>query len=247
MLISEFPVLTFDTYGTLIDWEGGIWTALAPLRERLEAPPGREAALAAFAEEETAVQTAQPTLLYSALLAVVHRNLARRWGAAPDAAEDERFGASVGNWPAFEDAADALAYLKRRHRLVTLTNCDRASYRGSSTRLGDPWDRVFTAEEIGSWKPSPANFEFLLERVRRDFGVAPDGILHVAQSLFHDHAPAKAMGLRTAWIDRRGGRTGGATAPVRRAVAPDFRFGGMAELVAAHRREIAGAGAGSAP
>ncbi len=120
---------------------------------------------------------------------------------------------------------------------MTLTNCDRASYRGSAARLGDPWDAVLTAEEIGSYKPAAANFEFLLERVAADFGAGPESILHVAQSLFHDHVPAKALGLATAWIDRRGGREGGATAPPPQEVEPDFRFGSMAELVERHRFE----------
>ena len=163
--------------------------------------------------------------------------LARNWGSEPDDAESIRFGRSVGDWPAFEDAADSLAYLKGHHRLVTLTNCDRASYRGSAARLGNPWDAVFTAEEIGSYKPAAANFEYLLERVEADFGCGPGSVLHVAQSLFHDHVPAKEMGLTTAWIDRRAGRGGGATAAAQEEVTPDFRFDSMAELVARHRAE----------
>ncbi|MCY3739349.1 MAG: hypothetical protein OXG13_23355 [Gemmatimonadaceae bacterium] len=237
MRLRDFPVLTFDTYGTLIDWETGIREALQPLLSRLADPPGREEALAAFAREESACQAASPGLLYADLLAAVHRGLARRWGAEPDESESIRFGRSVGHWPAFEDAAPALRYLKDHHRLVTLTNCDRTSYRGSATRLGDPWDAVLTAEEIGSYKPAAANFEFLLARVAADFGAGPGSILHVAQSLFHDHVPAKAIGLATVWIDRRGGRKGGATAPPRQEVEPDFRFGSMAELVERHRAE----------
>ncbi len=238
MRLCDFPILTFDTYGTLIDWETGIWAALQPLCSRLADPPAREAALAAFARAESAGQAAIPDLLYADLLAATHRTLARNWGSEPDGAESVRFGQSVGDWPAFADAAEALAYLKRHHRLVTLTNCDRASYRGSSARLGEPWDAVLTAEEIGSYKPSPDNFEFLLARVAADFGGPPRSILHVAQSLFHDHVPAKAIGLTTAWIDRRAGR-GGATAPPQKAVVPDFRFKSMAELVARHRAERA--------
>ena len=237
MRICDFPVLTFDTYGTLIDWERGIWEALQPLCSRLTDPPAREEALAAFGPAESACQEAAPGMLYSGILAATHRTLARNWGAEPDEAECVRFGRSVGDWPAFEDAADALACLKRRHRLVTLTNCDRASYRGSAARLGNPWDAVLTAEEIGSYKPAAANFEYLLARVEADFGCGPGDILHVAQSLFHDHAPAKRMGLATAWIDRRAGRGGGATAPPKEEVTPDFRFDSMAELVARHRAE----------
>ena len=241
MRLCDFPILTFDTYGTLIDWETGIWDALQPLCARLIDPPTREAALAAFAQAESACQAATPDLLYADLLAATHRTLARNWGGEPDEAESIHFGQSVGDWPAFADAADSLAYLKRHHRLITLTNCDRASYRGSSARLGDPWDAVLTAEEIGSYKPSLANFEFLLARVAADFGGDPGSILHVAQSLFHDHVPAKAVGLTTVWIDRRGGLGGGATASPQESVEPDFHFKSMAELVAQHRAERAAA------
>ena len=242
MRLREFSVFSFDTYGTLIDWETGIWNALQPLLARVANPPDREEALAAFALEESACQAAAPGLIYSRLLAATHRNLARRWECEPDHGESVRFGRSVGDWPAFADAAPALAYLKGHHKLVTLTNCDRASYRGSAARLGEPWDAVLTAEEIGSYKPEAANFEFLLGRMARDFGAGPESILHVAQSLFHDHAPAQDMGLTTAWIDRRGGRRGGATPAAEKEVAPDFRFGSMAELASRHRAERAAVG-----
>ena len=199
----------------------------------------REVALAAFAQVESACQAANPDLLYADLLAATYRTLTQNWGGEPDEAESIRFGQSVGNWPAFADAAESLSYLKQHHRLITLTNCDRVSYRGSSARLGDPWDAILTAEEIGSYKPSLANFEFLLARVAADFGGDSGSILHVAQSLFHDHVPAKAIGLTTAWIDRRAGHSGGATAPPQKAVEPDFCFKSMAELVAQHRAERA--------
>ncbi len=239
MRLCDFPILTFDTYGTLIDWETGIWDALQPLCARLADPPTREQALAAFAQAESACQAATPDLLYADLLAAVHRRLAQRWGGEANAAESVGFGQSVGAWPAFADAAESLAYLKCHHRLITLTNCDRVSYQGSAARLGDPWDAIFTAEEIGSYKPALANFEFLLARVAADFGGAAGDILHVAQSLFHDHVPAQAIGLTTAWIDRRAGRGGGATALPEEAVEPDFCFKSMAELVARHRAERA--------
>ncbi|MDE2734275.1 MAG: haloacid dehalogenase [Gemmatimonadota bacterium] len=241
MRLCDFPILTFDTYGTLIDWETGIWDALQPLCSRLDDPPTRETALTAFAEVESACQVANPDLLYADLLAATHRMLTQNWGGEPDDAESIRFGQSVGDWPAFVDAVESLVYLKQHHRLITLTNCDRASYRGSAARLGDPWDAIFTAEEIGSYKPSLANFEFLLARVAADFDGDPGSILHIAQSLFHDHVPSKAIGLETVWIDRRAGRGGGATAPPQEAVEPNFRFKSMAELVAQHRAERAAA------
>ena len=117
--------MTFDTYGTLIDWETGIWEALQPLRSRLADPPAREEALAAFAQAESACQEAAPGMLYADILTATHRTLSGDWGVEPDDAGSVRFGRSVGGWPAFEDSADSLAYLKNHHRLVTLTNCDR--------------------------------------------------------------------------------------------------------------------------
>lgn len=239
MRLTDFKVLTFDTYGTLIDWETGIIEALAPLFAKLASPPGRDAALAAFAEAESAQQAATPAMKYSDLLTEVCRTLAAKWGATVSDDEARRFGGSVGDWPAFPDSAESLAYLKRHYTLITLTNCDQASYRGSAARLGDPWDAIYTAEDIGSYKPSPKNFEYLLKRLWETYGFGKGDILHTAQSLFHDHVPAKRMGLTTAWIDRRGGG-GGATPAVEPGVKPDFRFGSMAELVAAHRAELAG-------
>jgi 2-haloalkanoic acid dehalogenase type II len=236
--LSDYKVLTFDTYGTLIDWESGIWTALAPLLARLDAAPARDAALETFGAAEAAQQSATPDMVYSDLLAAVYRTLASQWGAAVTDADAARFGGSVGDWPAFPDSAPALACLKGHYTLITLTNCDRESYRGSSARLGDPWDAIYTAQDIGSYKPSMRNFTYLLDRVKADFGFGPDAILHTAQSLYHDHVPATAMGLATAWIDRRHDAGGhGATPPPPGTYRIDFRFTGMAEMVTAHRAE----------
>jgi FMN phosphatase YigB (HAD superfamily) len=125
---------------------------------------------------------------------------------------------------------------------MTLTNCDRISYRGSHARLGQPMDVIITAQDVGSYKPARRNFEVLLERVQSDFGMAPSDILHVAQSLYHDHVPAIDLGLATAWIDRRhGAKSTGATKPPRADFSTDriaFRFTSMADLVRAHRAEL---------
>ena len=237
MRISEYSVLTFDTFGTLIDWETGIWEALSPLLDRAPSPPGRETALASFARIESELQAEHPGLLYSRLLEEGHRRLSKEWDAEPDEAESAAFGRSVPDWPAFGDAAESLSELKESHRLVTLTNCDVASYRGSSKRLGDPWDAIYTAEDIGSYKPAPANFSYLIGKMRSEFDAGLGEVLHIAQSLFHDHVPAKAAGLKTVWIDRRAGRAGGATASVTNSAAPDMRFESMAEFVHYRRDE----------
>jgi 2-haloacid dehalogenase len=228
--LQDFAALSFDCYGTLIDWESGIGAALQPMLRRCSNPPSREDALARFAGMESGVQAETPTLLYSGVLVEVHRRLARAWGVAPDADEGRRFGASVGDWPAFPDTEAALRRLKRRYRLVILSNVDRASFARTMPRLGVAFDDVFTAEEIGSYKPDARNFAFLIARLA-ERGVGRDAILHVAQSLFHDHAPANQAGLTSAWIDRRAGTQGwGATAPPPVGVLWDYRFESLAAL-----------------
>ncbi len=243
MLLSEFRVLTFDCYGTLIDWERGLLAALQPLLGRTGS--SGETALEAFARHETAQQTETPAMLYSDVLAQVHHRLAGEWGVHSSRAEDERFGASVPDWPAFPDTPAALHYLKQHYKLVILSNIDRASFAASNRRLGVSFDAVCTAQDIGSYKPDPENFRFLLERLAA-IGYGRADILHTAQSLFHDHAPAKRCGLATAWIDRRHDRPGwGATAAPPEGAAWDFRFSALADMVEAHRRE-AGSDGGAA-
>ncbi len=228
-------MLSFDCYGTLIDWESGILAALGPLLARLPAPPSRNAVLEAFARHESAQEAATPALRYSALLAKVHRRLAEDWGIGPDEEAANRFGASVSDWPPFPDSAAALAELKQHCQLVILSNVDRHSFAGSNRRLGVAFDAVFTAEDIGSYKPDPANFRYLIEHLA-ERGVRKEEILHTAQSLFHDHLPARRAGLATAWIDRRHGAEGfGATLPPPEDVHPDFRFPSLAAMAEARR------------
>jgi 2-haloacid dehalogenase len=237
--LSDFSVLTFDCYGTLIDWETGLHTALQPLLSRLDAPPGRDEVLERFARLESRQQAETPGMLYAELLATVHRALAQELGASMDDAAHRRFGASIPDWPAFPDSAEALRALKRHYQLVILSNVDRASFAGSAARLGVPFDAVYTAEDVGSYKPDLANFRYMLEHLAAR-GVAPGSILHTAQSLFHDHAPAKRMGLASCWIDRRHDRAGsGATMPVEDA-AYDMRFTSLAEMAAAREAEARG-------
>lgn len=237
--LTDFKVLTFDTYGTLIDWEAGIHAALAPLLARTDL--SRDKALEDFAAAESAQEEATPGMIYSELLTTVYDTLAGTWGVHGSADEATAFGNSVKDWPAFDDAPAALAYLARHYKMVTLTNCDRTSYKGSNARLGFEWDAIYTAEDVGSYKPDRRNFDYLLENLRADFGLEKGDILHTAQSLFHDHVPATAYGLATAWIDRRKDRDGfGATMPPAGDYNIDFHFAGMAEMAAAHREAIAG-------
>lgn len=223
MRLARCAVLSFDCYGTLIDWEQGLLRAFEPWRERVRLSLDDEALLTAFAEEESAQQAETPTLRYDRLLARVLERLGRRLGVPATAAEAEAFGASVGDWPPFPDSAAALARLAHRVPLIVLSNVDEASIRRSVAKLGDPFAAILTAEAIGSYKPDFRNFAYLLGFLAGR-GLPREGLLHVAQSLFHDHAPAAAMGIASVWIDRRAGRTGGATKPPPVAVTPALRF-----------------------
>lgn len=229
-----FAVLSFDCYGTLVDWETGLLAALAPLLAAAPRPVEPEAALETFARAEAEVEQHHPTLRYRDVLAAVHRRLAEEWGAATNASLDAAFGRSAGEWPVFPDTRAALQALKARFKLAVLSNVDRENFARTAPRLGVSFDAVYTAEDIGSYKPDRRNFDYLVERVRRDFDAGPERLLHVAQSLYHDHAPAKALGLNTCWIDRRAGKPGfGATKAPEAPVTPDFRFPSLAAFAAA--------------
>ena len=238
--LSAFQVLTFDCYGTLIDWETGICQALAPWLEAQGVRVARDELLAAFAAAEAPQQQETPDLCYPALLARVHESVAKRFGVAADPAAARAFGGSVRDWPAFPDSAAALAYLKRHYRLVILSNIDRASFAHSARKLGVEFDAVYTAQDIGSYKPDARNFEYMLARLAEQ-GVTKGQILHTAQSLYHDHVPARRIGLATCWIDRRAGQAGaGATRAPEVDVRPDFRFTTLGEMAAARRAEVGG-------
>jgi 2-haloacid dehalogenase len=202
---GAFDALTFDVYGTLIDWETGIADAL----RRSGASGSDDELLEAFARHEAELE-AGPYRSYRAVLAGALRGVAADLGCEPSGEQVATFAGSVGCWPAFDDSAEALAALKRRYRLGVITNCDDDLFALSNRRLGVEFDWVITAQQAGGYKPRPENFTIAFERI----DVPPERILHVAQSLFHDHVPAKALGMTTVWIDRRQGREGfGATPP----------------------------------
>ncbi len=237
MRLRGFDALSFDCYGTLIDWEAGILAAwrLWAEREGVEAEDG--AVLESFAANESRQQAETPGLPYPEVLARAFMAMGADFGRAPVEADAVAFGRSVPDWPAFPDSAGALAYLGRHYELIVLSNVDRESFAASAERLGTRFDAVFTAQDIGSYKPAAANFDALTAGLEAR-GIARARVLHTAQSLFHDHAPAAAAGFATCWIDRRKGRPGwGATMPPPAEVRVDFHFGSMAELVEAHRRD----------
>lgn len=240
MKLSDFKALTFDVYGTLIDWESGMVAGLKPLTDRVSRSLTRDEILEAHAHYESTTQRWTPAKRYSELLPVVYRRLAEEWGVAADWEECLVYGRSVEHWPAFPDSAEALAYLKQHYRLYVLTNCDNASFAHSNAKLGVDFDGAYTAEDIGSYKPDPRNFEFMLETLAR-VGIGKGEVLHTAESLFHDHGPANRHGLANCWIYRRHDKEGfGATMDPGELPRTDFRFTSMAELVEAHKAELAG-------
>jgi len=161
-------------------------------------------------------------------------------GAEVSDEDAARLARSVPDWPAFPDSPAALADLAALYRLIILSNVDRTSFAASNRRLAVTFTSILTAEDIGSYKPSPRNFEALLAEVDR-LGIDRKRLLHVAQSLFHDHAPANRFGLASCWIYRRHGQQGsGAAMPPAEMPNYDFRFVSLGELAAAHQAALAG-------
>jgi 2-haloacid dehalogenase len=239
MRLRDFSALTFDCYGTLIDWETGILAALRPWAAAQGVTADDEALLAAFARAESRREAAEPTARYPRILAGVLHDLAEEFGAAASDAAAQAFAASVKDWPAFPDSAAALAYLQRYYKLVIVSNVDRASFRHSNAKLGVRFDAVITAEDAGAYKPAPNHFHLALARLA-ELGVPKERVLHVAQSLFHDHVPAKRLGLRTIWVNRRAaasGRAGGHATPPAAPVTPDGEVPTLAALAELHRLE----------
>ena len=224
---GRFEALTFDCYGTLIDWEAGILAVLREVLDAVDVRPPDDDLLERYATAEADLEGG-PYLPYREILGRALERVAAAYGVTPSPADRAGFGASVGAWPAFPDSPAALGRLAGRFRLGVLTNCDDDLFAASNRRLGATFDWIVTAQQARGYKPRPANFELLLERL----ALPPDRILHVAQSLYHDHVPARALGLATVWIDRRRGRAGSGATPLADAT-PDATFRDMASFAAA--------------
>jgi 2-haloacid dehalogenase len=189
--------LTFDCYGTLIDWDGGIATAMA----ELSSLAGCDVPRLLFEREELEKEIeAGDWLPYGEVLEQSLAAAASSQGRSPSTDELRRFAESMARWPAHPDAPAALARLARRFRLAILSNVETATLRASVRLLGAPFAALVTAEEVRSYKPARAHFDEGLRRL----GLGTEGVIHVACSLFHDVAPANALGLRAIWVDRRG-------------------------------------------
>lgn len=209
---TSYDALSFDCYGTLIDWEAGIAAVLAEWAAEVGLELSDEQLLLAYAANEAAAEVDTPSALYPDILADAFRRTGADLGAAVSDSWAERLGRSVPDWPAFPDSHDALAALAERYTLVILSNVHREGFAGSNARLGVTFDHIVTAEDVGAYKPAPNHFE-ALDILLQNNAIPRNRLLHVAQSLFHDHVPAKKHGLDSVWINRRHDRPGWGATP----------------------------------
>ena len=221
---DQFQVLTFDCYGTLIDWRTGILGVLRPLLIEHDIAVGDDQILETYSEIEAEIQ-AGPYMPYASVLLRLTAQLGTRFGFSPNASELDCLIKSFGDWPPFDDTVDALKVLKTKYRLGIISNTDDDLFALTNKRLEVEFDYIVTAARVGAYKPDHRMFHAAFEEI----GSPLDKILHVAQSLFHDHVPGKKLGLSTVWINRNKLIPGRATEKV----TPDAEFPDLASLVKA--------------
>lgn len=228
--VKDFEALTFDCYGTLIDWEAGILLGTRPVLTTRGITPTDNEILELFAEKETYIElqlnpTCNPPLPYKEVLTLTMAEMAKAYGFEPTLQELVALRNSLQHWPAFPDSVEALKVLKSHFKLGILSNVDDDLFAFSNQKLQVEFDWIVTAGQVGSYKPNHRNFEVMLGRL----GLPKNKVLHVAQSLHHDIRPANEVGLTTVWINRRGTRPGfGATAPAQ--ATPDLELPSLQAL-----------------
>jgi 2-haloalkanoic acid dehalogenase type II len=261
--LSHYKLISYDIYGTLVNWETSIVELLQPLVSRIPSSspeatkyqnstspnsPGRLALASKFNDVEHALQKANPSQQYDDLLHDGYLQIAKDFGIDVNdetKKEAKAFGASIGTWKPFPDTVDACQRLVRAgFKLVPVSNVDRASFSRtlSGPLQGVEFFRIYTAQDIGSYKPDLRNFQYLIDHAKQDAGVEKDEILHVAQSIFHDHVPAREMGLASVWINRKGAGMGGMDVGIRKLheegkIGYGWRFATLGELADEVERE----------
>jgi 2-haloacid dehalogenase len=208
MKFDRYKVLTFDCYGTLIDWESGLITALDRILDRYNIQLEKEKILELFAEFESQEEQQETFRNYREVLKNVVRKLGDRLRFKPTEEEINSLPESIKDWQPFPDTVEALGLLKQHFKLGIISNIDDDLFAATAKKLKIDFDWVITAQQVKSYKPSQQNFQIALNKI----GLASDSILHVAQSLYHDVVPANALGLSTVWVNRRANKKGfGAT------------------------------------
>jgi 2-haloacid dehalogenase len=223
--LSRIQALTFDCYGTLVDWESGIFGAIAPILGRHGVVSSRDELLERYGRLESAVQEGR-SMPYRDVLAEVVRGFGEELGFEPSEVEAASLAESLRRWPVFPDTTEALRRLGSRYRLAIVSNIDDDLFAQTAGALAIDFAEVVTAQQVGSYKPDPGHFHVVRERL----GLRVGEVLHVAQSLFHDIAPAAALGWPTVWVDRRQGAAGSGATPPSDA-EPDFTVPDLASVV----------------
>lgn len=237
MRLTQFKALSFDCYGTLIDWETGMLAALRGLTDKVKGSLDRNRILEAHGRHEAEQERQTPAKRYSELLAIVYKRMAEEWGVSVTVDECEAYGNSVREWNPFPDTVAALQYLKQHFKLIILSNVDNRTFGFTNLKLQVEFDAIYTAEDVGSYKPDDANFRYLLRQIG-NLGLQKKHLLHTAESLFHDHVPANRHGIANCWIHRRHGQHGyGATRSPHALPRIEFTFVSLDDLVKAHQSE----------
>jgi 2-haloacid dehalogenase len=230
---GKYKVLTFDCYGTLIDWDTGLSALVSPWLEEMNSHVPPDLVVSTFALMQARHQQTRPALLYPEVLRRSWQDIEEQFGWDENAARADAFARSVPHWPPFSDTVESLHYLARRYQLGILSNVDNASLTGTLKLLDVPFAFTVTAEDVGSYKPGLPHFEAAFDRIA-GLGIRKDEILHVAQSKYHDMIPGRALGLTTVWVNRRYGKKGtGATLAA--TAEPTLTVNSLAELVALHK------------
>jgi len=230
---DKYKVLTFDCYGTLIDWEMGITQLIGPWLDELKSPVPTDLVISAFALHQAKHQQTKPALLYPEVLMRTWRDIERTFGWSEDRDRARTFAASVPGWPPFADTVESLRYLSSFYKLAILSNVDNASLAGTLQCLEVSFEMTVTAEDVQSYKPALPHFTHAIEALLAK-GIGKDEILHVAQSKHHDVKPGRELDLATVWVNRRHDRRGsGATLATE--AEPHRTVNSLAELVALHK------------
>lgn len=240
MTLSTYKILTFDVVGTLIDFEAGVLAAIRPIAERAGRQIDDETILKCFGKAEGVEHQRTPGLTFVAMLGPTYRTMAAELGLPTEQSDVDAIRVSIPSWPAFPDSVDALQRLRKRFRLVAMTNSDNWALGHFARTLGEPFDDTVTAEDIGTCKPDPQFFSYARGR-QSVHGFKLQDYLHVAQSQYHDIGIAKELGYDVCWIERRQGKAGtGGTPQSEKITRPDYRFASLVELADAVDKAPAG-------
>ena len=225
MNFEQFEILSFDCYGTLVDWESGILNALKPILSNHNINASDQEILELFARLESKQESGN-YLKYREILKNVVQDFGKELNFEPTETEVNALPDSIQNWEPFPDTVQSLKALKKRYKLTIISNIDDELFAHTAKKLAVEFDWVITAEQVKSYKPSLQNFQVALQRM----GIAGNRLLHVAQSIYHDIVPAKTMGLATVWVNRRKNQEGfGATVPANE--TPDLELPDLKSLV----------------